>query len=175
MTQFLQMCEFAKFRKYRHILLALFWMLGFLCGVFFWYSSFRFLKMPVIFPYHLSIVELILSSLIPLLFFSFAAYTSQPFLLCCFIFCHATVVSFVFCYLSFSFADASWLFGFLYCFHSLMLLPILFWYTMRIFTEKPTFFWFIFSFVAIVCVLTAVFEYKWVLPLVGDMFEYWKG
>jgi len=175
MTHFLQMRESNVFRKYGHILLALFWTLGFSFGISFFFGSHSFLMMPVITKLHLSIVELIFTSFIPFVFFAFAAFISQPLLLLLFSFLRATVFSFVFCLVSFWFGESGWIFGVLYCFHSIVLMPIIFWYTLHSIRNQAVFRWKAFFFVSAVCVFTSMMEYRYILPLLGDMLDYWKG
>lgn len=175
MTHFLQMQNIYVPRKYTSVFLALFWVLGFVCGMLLsLHASFASL-MPVIFMNHLSIVDILLSSLTPLFFFAFAVYISNLRLLYVFSFIRALAVSFVFCLIFSRFGEAGWLLGFLYCFRSLMLLPVFFWYTLHSVSSEFRFSRSAFLLTLAVCVIVTAMDFAYILPLAGGMFDYLKG
>ncbi len=120
-------------RKWGNAILAFSWLLGLAagCGLYADVEDSFLSLMPGTINSPLSIVSLLISVFLPLLFAAFAVYISRPEWLVCLCFLKACAVSFVFSGLSAAFGSGAWLVRFLVLFHDLFASVLLLIFSMR--------------------------------------------
>lgn len=158
-------------RKGSAVFLALFWTVGLLFGVSFFFFAgkiFSSLMLGVLYG-SVSIVGLLCVTVLPFLFSAFAVYLSEPWLLLLVSFWKAFQFSFVSLSILSCFGSAGWLFRWLLMFSDLISLPVLFWYWSRYISGEQGFSCTESLLILSVCILIGSFDYGYVSPFLAEL------
>lgn len=167
MARFLHPVAFFTLRKFGPQLLALSWLLGLVCGG--WVFRIAGSDLPSLMLLacqgQLSIVGLLSSALLALLFSALAVYFSLPGLVLVPAFIKAFLISWFFCGIYSAFGTAGWLVCLLLMFTDLCSGVLLFAYSRRFISGERRYFPELSCLCAVLGCLTAAVDYSFVAPL----------
>lgn len=160
-------------RKYAIIFLSFSWLLGLLCGLFYWFHSFQVQKHLFLSAYYAdaSILDIFLISILPVLVSVLFVYVNAPVLLIPLAFIKA--FSFSACSIGFlwAFGTAGWLLRLLFMFSDCILVLVLLWFWIRhisgdrMLLRKDTF----------TCVkimlMVGIFDFLFIVPIIQTVFN----
>ena len=158
-------------RRIHGCILAVFWSLGILCGIWtqFYADFYSASLMRSTLSGSVSIVSLLCVTVLPFLISAFAVFLSCHWMLHPIAFCRGFLLSFVSLGITASFGSAGWLFRLLLCFSEFVSTPFLYWFWLRCFRGPGDSFVLTCALMASFCLLTGSIDYCLITPFLGDL------